>query len=283
MKSVSLSLIALAASVSAQDYYSGYTSASIPSLTTYATQYTGPATGASTGLSTAAVAGNSSVTSSAALGSATRTVQVGVSTTLRYNPDSLSAAVGDTIVFEFNPLNHSVVQSNFANPCIPLAQSQSGAVGFNSGFMPVPANSSLATKKTFSVRVVNTDPIWYYCAQVRHCQQGMVGVINPPANSSNNIAAFRALAASATTAVAPSSVVSSVYATKTDSAGATPSGYTAGGGLASGTAGTSSGSAGAASATSATSTGAAAPTGASRKDVYAGMAVAGVAALAMGL
>lgn len=33
--------------------------------------------------------------------------------------------------------------------------------------------------KYFLVPINNTDPIWFYCAQARHCQVGMVGVINP--------------------------------------------------------------------------------------------------------
>jgi hypothetical protein len=35
-------------------------------------------------------------------------------------------------------------------------------------------------KNVFTVMVNSTDPIWFYCGQVGHCQGGMVGVINPP-------------------------------------------------------------------------------------------------------
>ena len=38
-----------------------------------------------------------------------------------------NAAIGDTVIFVFNPKNHSVTQSSFAEPCTPLAG------GFNSG------------------------------------------------------------------------------------------------------------------------------------------------------
>ena len=39
----------------------------------------------------------------------------------------------------------------------------------------------------FYVTINNTDPIWYYCTATGHCQNGMVGVINPPYASSLNI------------------------------------------------------------------------------------------------
>jgi hypothetical protein len=48
---------------------------------------------------------------------------------------SLGANIGDVILFGFGgpgPMNHSVIQSSFANPCYPLAN------GFYSGFVPVP-------------------------------------------------------------------------------------------------------------------------------------------------
>jgi hypothetical protein len=34
----------------------------------------------------------------------------------------------------------------------------------------------------FLVTINTTDPIYYYCGQIGHCQGGMVGVINPPCN-----------------------------------------------------------------------------------------------------
>lgn len=32
----------------------------------------------------------------------------------------------------------------------------------------------------FTLTINDTNPIWLYCAQVGHCQAGMVAVINPP-------------------------------------------------------------------------------------------------------
>lgn len=40
-----------------------------------------------------------------------------------YNPDSLTAAAGDTVEFHFYPGDHSVVQAAFSGPCKPLNDS----------------------------------------------------------------------------------------------------------------------------------------------------------------
>lgn len=43
--------------------------------------------------------------------------------------------------------------------------------------MPVTAEST--TMPVFTIPINSTDPIWFYCATGKHCQNGMVGVINP--------------------------------------------------------------------------------------------------------
>lgn len=50
---------------------------------------------------------------------------------------------------------------------------------FFSGFMPT--NASFEAKKevlTYTIRVTDKKPIWFYCSQAKHCQAGMVGAIN---------------------------------------------------------------------------------------------------------
>jgi plastocyanin len=39
----------------------------------------------------------------------------------QYSPHNIAAAVGDVIVFEFYPRNHSVVKADFMAPCVPAA------------------------------------------------------------------------------------------------------------------------------------------------------------------
>ncbi|PPQ85999.1 hypothetical protein CVT25_001521 [Psilocybe cyanescens] len=110
-------------------------------------------------------------------------VQVGANGGLEYNPSSITATDGDTVVFTFNPKNHTVTQTSFASPCAPLAG------GFDTGFIPLPSGS---TTKTYTIPSgTGTSPLWFSCAQATHCQQGMVFAINPPA-SNHTFDAFKA-------------------------------------------------------------------------------------------
>lgn len=50
---------------------------------------------------------------------------------------------------------------------------------FFSGYMPTNATDLAAGKQlTYTIRVMDTQPIWFYCSQATHCQGGMVGAIN---------------------------------------------------------------------------------------------------------
>jgi len=121
-------------------------------------------------------------------------VQVGDATgALKFSPDSITAAVGEMIQFQFYPQNHSVAQSSFDKPCEPLPQTN-GTAGFWSGFMPV--SSSSTTMPTFSILVKDTKPIWFYCAAAKHCQGGMSGVVNPPSSGPNTLDAYKTAAKS---------------------------------------------------------------------------------------
>jgi plastocyanin len=57
---------------------------------------------------------------------------------LTYTPSNISAALGDTVTFEFHPKNHTVTQSSFLQPCKALGDtSTTGQVGFKSGLYVV--------------------------------------------------------------------------------------------------------------------------------------------------
>jgi plastocyanin len=114
---------------------------------------------------------------------------------LTYMPSELTAEVGDMVQFQFAPKNHTVTQSTFDKPCEP-ALLNSNITGIYSGFMPVAADSEMTA--TYTIRINNTAPLWLYCSQGRHCQSGMVMVINAPAaNQTRTLANYKALAASA--------------------------------------------------------------------------------------
>lgn len=50
---------------------------------------------------------------------------------------------------------------------------------FFSGFMPTTAaENSTSQRLTYTIRVPDEKPIWFYCSQGKHCQAGMVGAIN---------------------------------------------------------------------------------------------------------
>ncbi|KAF8078487.1 hypothetical protein FPV67DRAFT_1465429 [Lyophyllum atratum] len=95
---------------------------------------------------------------------------------LEYSPEAISAQPGDQVVFHFTSKNHTVSQSSFANPC----GLKDG--GFDSGFMPVPANQT-DNLPTYTITVNDTQPVWVYCRQASktpasHCGQGMVFAVN---------------------------------------------------------------------------------------------------------
>ena len=92
---------------------------------------------------------------------------------LRYSPNVTTAAVGDTVVFHFWPGPHDVVQGDYNSPCNPLKNA------FYSGFIQ-PASSSGEADQVFTIIINDTNPIWIYCSEIAHCQNGMVAVINPP-------------------------------------------------------------------------------------------------------
>jgi len=118
---------------------------------------------------------------------------------LVFMPDSIKAAEGDTVTFRFWPKNHSVAQATFANPCQPMKN------GFWSGFVPTTSTQAVANS-TFTYEVTNASaPIWFYCTQGKHCQSGMVGVINPPSSGANTLDAFKNSSKQATDNVSPTS------------------------------------------------------------------------------
>jgi len=91
----------------------------------------------------------------------TYTIVVGQGGTLTFTPNNITASVGDTVEFFYDPKNHTATQSNFGNPCEPLEDS-TGVVGFSSGFQPTTVNGS---SPGFSLTINNSLPIWIYCAQ----------------------------------------------------------------------------------------------------------------------
>ncbi|KAK9376936.1 Cupredoxin [Lipomyces chichibuensis] len=96
---------------------------------------------------------------------------------LDFAPNSITASVGDYVQFTFLTGTHAVAQAGYDSPCTPYSGSTEGAGnnGIYSGLI-VPYKNYFPT---YTIRINNTDPIWFYCPESYHCQSGMVGVINP--------------------------------------------------------------------------------------------------------
>jgi plastocyanin len=111
---------------------------------------------------------------------------------LKYTPPFITAKIGDEVQMNFFAMNHTLVQSSFKDPCEPLPN------GIFAGFQPTSVTKNttgLVTFKTVKFQVDTESPLWFYCAQGNHCQQGMTFAINPPAGSVdtfNNVAATKA-------------------------------------------------------------------------------------------
>lgn len=90
-------------------------------------------------------------------------------------PNSVQAAVGDVIQFQFSSGNHTVTQSSADAPCTPLQLSDPTAI--HSGHVPYEAGQT--TVGTFNMPVTSTDPTFFYCATGPHCQNGQIMVLNP--------------------------------------------------------------------------------------------------------
>ncbi|KAJ4298150.1 hypothetical protein N0V90_006049 [Kalmusia sp. IMI 367209] len=116
--------------------------------------------------------------------------------TLTFEPSNFTAAKDDTVTFKFWPKSHSVAQAAFASPCEPMEG------GFWSGFIP---SEKGAAAMTYMITITNeSQPLWFYCSRGNHCQEGMVGVINPPpVSGGKTIEAFAKAAANASNNTSP--------------------------------------------------------------------------------
>ena len=95
-----------------------------------------------------------------------------------YSPDKITANVGDKVQFQFMGGNHTATQSTFDQPCQPINNFMNNVTGFHSGFVPAAASQAMGMIPTWEITINSTAPIWVYCAQAKHCENGMSLVIN---------------------------------------------------------------------------------------------------------
>ncbi|CAE7174154.1 hypothetical protein PTTW11_05577 [Pyrenophora teres f. teres] len=124
----------------------------------------------------------STIGSTGSAAAQTHTIQVGLADHV-FKPDTTVANIGDTIEFDFYPLNHSVVRAEYGFPCIPYEMTGDNKKGFFSGFQPV--NAILSSPPTYRIRVNDTNPVFFYCSAPGSClNYGMIGAINPNISTS---------------------------------------------------------------------------------------------------
>jgi len=133
-----------------------------------------------------------------------------------FSPNTLTVSPGDKVEFHFYPGNHSVTQASFAKPCHPLSDAS-----IFSGFVETTDGEA---DEVFTIVVNDTNPIWLYCAQIGHCQAGMVAVINPPGQ--DTLAAFKAAAAEVSSSSEPSAIQGGILGVPTNSSTSTSNGST---------------------------------------------------------
>ncbi|KIW31035.1 uncharacterized protein PV07_02719 [Cladophialophora immunda] len=137
----------------------------------------GGSSGSSSSMSSA------SATAAAAASTASNIHSVKVGPALTFTPDTVTAAEGDWVEFTFGA-GHSVAESSFAAPCVPI----SGSAGVYSGF---PNDGDV-----WRIQINSTDPLWLYCSATGHCEGGMAMVVNPP-SSGNTLSAYKSAAQNA--------------------------------------------------------------------------------------
>ncbi|KFY15531.1 hypothetical protein V492_01929 [Pseudogymnoascus sp. VKM F-4246] len=139
----------------------------------------------------------------------------GKTNTLTFSPNNLQAEVGDMVQFQFGVGNHTVTQSTFDAPCLPMGAG-SNTTAISTGFMPVAADAT--TAPLYTIPIVDKTPIWLYCAQGKHCQNGMVMVINENTakNASRSLDAYIAGSAAAPVSQAPVANTGSGTGTQTN-------------------------------------------------------------------
>ncbi|KAL2180322.1 uncharacterized protein P884DRAFT_297008 [Thermothelomyces heterothallicus CBS 202.75] len=115
-------------------------------------------------------------------GPATVTIAVGANGHV-FTPNEAKANVGDIIKFTFYPAGdnpHRVARAAFGWPCIPYEYANINKPGFYTGIFAPQVISN--DPPSYSVRVNDTEPIFFYCAAPGSCvNYHMIGVINPNA------------------------------------------------------------------------------------------------------
>ncbi|RGP80604.1 extracellular serine-rich [Fusarium longipes] len=114
-------------------------------------------------------------------------------TGLKFWPEKITAEPGTMVQFQFWTGNHTVTQSTFDDPCMPIGNVNSSIEGVYSGYMPVEASMSKGMIPTYTITIKDKKPMWLFCSKAQHCQGGMSMVINEDSasNSTKTLSGYR--------------------------------------------------------------------------------------------
>ena len=114
------------------------------------------------------------------------TVEVGKDQALTFSPNVIVADIGQVVEFKFMRGSHSVTQATFNDPCTQAWIDAEGVPGLDSGYQDVEATKAVSI---VAVTITSKKPLWLFCNR-KHCNAGMVMVINPPEDGSKTIEQF---------------------------------------------------------------------------------------------
>lgn len=116
---------------------------------------------------------------------------------IKYWPEKITAAPGSMVQFQFWAGNHTITQSSFDAPCVPITQTANGTAvsAIKSGFMPTEESADVGQIPIYTVLINDTSPLWFYCGQGPHCANGMAMVINEKSDGPKTLDAYKASAA----------------------------------------------------------------------------------------
>jgi hypothetical protein len=113
-------------------------------------------------------------------------ITVGKNNDTVFDPQEVNATVGDAVRFLFVQGNHSATQSTFAEPCIPIHESNQTINGFDSG-LRLGTNGTGQTDLVVPIGAANVnDTIWIFDAFPGSCGEGHIAGINVNDTSEEN-------------------------------------------------------------------------------------------------
>ncbi|KAH7102098.1 hypothetical protein BKA62DRAFT_829680 [Auriculariales sp. MPI-PUGE-AT-0066] len=118
-----------------------------------------------------------------------------------FDPSFIVAQPGDDIEFTFamnqwvkDPITVQHTATRTVDLWFPMLTAGSG---FDTGIHDT-GSVLTNTGESFTLRVNDTNPLWFFCAVGNHCQQGMVFAVNPPQTGDGSMEKFLENAKAAT-------------------------------------------------------------------------------------